>query len=81
MEERFFYRQGFCEALSLNSLNPVMYQGEGEKDIVYHKVKMVCTAIEDGKCEFAESCKIFLEAPDNMEDDGADMVKSKYRGV
>lgn len=31
MEERFYYQQGMCEALSLNSLNPILYEGEGEK--------------------------------------------------
>lgn len=81
MEERVYYRQGFCEALSLNGLNPVLYTGEGERDIIYQKVKMVCSAIENGNCNLCEDCKIFLEAPDTMEDDGAQMVKTKYRPV
>ena len=39
MQERYYYCQGFCEALSLNSLNPILYQGEGEKNVEYKKVK------------------------------------------
>ena len=50
MQERYYYCQGFCETLSLNSLNPILYQGEGD-------------------------------APEMMEDDGANMVKTKYHAV
>jgi len=81
MEERFYYQQGMCEALSLNSLNPILYEGEGEKNKEYHKVRMACSAIESGICTMADNCRIFEEAPEIAEDDGAQMVKEKYRAV
>lgn len=81
MEERFYYQQGMCEALSLNSLNPILYQGEGEKNKEYHKVRMVCSAIESGLCTMSDTCGVFLEAPETAVDDGAQMVKEKYRAV
>lgn len=81
MQERYYYCQGFCETLSLNSLNPILYQGEGEKSVEYKKVKMACSAIENGTCDMAENCKVFFDAPEMMEDDGANMVKAKYHAV
>lgn len=81
MEDRYYYHQGFCEALSLSSLNPILYQGEGEKNVEYHKVRMGCSAIENGKCEMADTCNLFMEAPEMMIDDGANLLKEKYRTV
>ena len=81
MEKRYVYQQGYCKALSLNGLNPILFEGEGGKNTEFHIVEMVCSAIEKGICDFASECEVFLAAKDVMNDDGSNMVKEKYKSV
>ena len=62
-EQKYYYQSGFCTALHYSSLNPVIYESEGEGK-TFHKRCMGCEAIRNGKCEKKDSCQYLEDAPE-----------------
>ncbi len=58
--EKYLYVQGFCQETHYTSLQPVLYEKEGE---VYRKVRMVCNGT-CASCKRMEECDYLDAAPD-----------------
>ena len=65
-----------CEAQSYLGLYPVLYKRVNEK--TYEKVEMQCSAIEKGECDKKETCPLFINSPDEIEDNGINLRNEKY---
>lgn len=72
---KYYYQQGRCEANSYLSLNPVLYEQVEDKQ--YKKIKMVCNCVEKGECDKETSCKLFVDAPEIVEDNGINLNERK----
>ena len=57
-------------------LYPVLYERVGEK--TYTKVEMKCSAIEKGGCDKKETCPLFINSPEEIEDNGINLKNEKY---
>ena len=72
--KKYYYQSGRCEASCYQGLYPVLFEATDSKGI-YKKVRMECKGWNDGHateptCPMAESCKVFVETPDLVEDKG-----------
>lgn len=60
MQKKIDYITGFCKALKYNGLWPMQVVRENENE-PYHKDKMICNALEIGKCN-EKKCPVFSNA-------------------
>lgn len=74
--KKYYYQKGMCEAQSYLGLYPVLYKRVNEK--TYEKVEMQCSAIEKGECDKKKTCPLFIESPDEIEDNGINLRDEKY---
>lgn len=67
MKKKYYYENEMCVALEYRSLNPVVYEADGEESLQYHKARMDCDAITKGVCHEGENCRVFKAAPEKLE--------------
>lgn len=73
---KYYYQKGMCEAHSYLGLYPVLYKRVREK--TYEKVEMQCSVIEKGECDKKETCPLFINSPEKIENNGINLKDEKY---
>ena len=61
--EKYLYIQGFCQETHYTSLQPVLYEKEGEGE--YRRVRMACNG-SCASCGRMESCDYLESAPERI---------------
>ena len=61
--EKYLYIQGFCQETHYTSLQPVLYEKEGEGE--YRRVRMACNG-SCASCGRMESCDDLESAPERI---------------
>lgn len=79
--QKYYYQKGRCPESLYMSLNPVLYEENGNKK-EYKKVRMVCGGWKDGLpakvgCSLAETCPLLEAAPELVIDDGINLRDKK----
>ena len=74
--EKYYYTKGMCELQSYLGLYPVLYRKVEET--TYEKVEMQCSDVEKGDCDKKTACPLFLNAPEEIVDNGINLRDEKY---
>lgn len=74
--KKYYYTKGMCKVRGYLGLYPVLYKRVSDK--TYTKIEMECSAIEKGECDKKKTCPLFIESPDEIEDNGINLRDEKY---
>jgi len=72
--KKYYYQAGKCAFYGVHSKNPIEYESESEKDLLYKRGQLMCEAVLRGECDFSDTCTILMDAPETIEDDESNTV-------